>query len=162
MHFRSSSSHCGCFRDMLVPFQRLVAAVFQVKYQMACSAFKRSYVYFRLFFVGTLCTFCQRRKCCAWLRRQRTLQRTDSAVDPFGMQCQNENEKSLSCQTSSFSPRMPSTGQTDAASANLCQTRGSNTSGCTRFTRMKTWRLFPQMSPCHCCLQRTFEVLLVL
>ena len=45
---------------------------------------------------------------------------------------------------------MPNTGRTEAASANLCQARGSRTSGCARFTRLKTWRLFTQMSPCRC------------
>ena len=151
LHFRPSSSHCGCFRD-----QRAVPAsgsgCLPGEVSDDCSIFKRSYVYSRLFFVGTLCTFCQRRKCCAWLRRQRTLQCTDSAVDPFGMQCQNEHEKSLSCQTSSFSPSMPSTGPTEAASANLCQARGSKTSGCARFNKVEDLAFFPQMSPCHCCL----------
>ena len=94
LHFRPSSSHCGCFRD-----QRAVPAYgngcLPGEVSDGCSTVKRSYVYSRLIFVGTLCTFCQRRNCCAWLRRQRTLQCTDSAVDPFGMQCRNEREKSL-------------------------------------------------------------------
>ena len=60
LHFRPSSSHCGCFRDL-----RAVPAYgngcLPVEVSDGCSTVERSHVYSRLIFVGTLCTFCQRR-----------------------------------------------------------------------------------------------------
>ena len=60
LHFRPSSSHCGCFRVL-----RTVLAYgnggLPVEVSDGCSTVERSHVYYRPIFVGTLCTFCQRR-----------------------------------------------------------------------------------------------------
>ena len=59
LHLRPSSSHCGCSVSYVL-LLHVVTAVSQLKYQMG-STVEQSHVYYRPIFVGTLCTFCQRR-----------------------------------------------------------------------------------------------------
>ena len=60
LHFRPSSSHCGCFRVLrTVPTCGNGCHPFEVS--DGCSTVEWSHVYYRPIFVGTLCTFCQRR-----------------------------------------------------------------------------------------------------